>query len=398
VGRGGREGARGAVGLPAALLIAVAIATTVVYPMLRRASDWIVDTIVLQRLDYDLFRARLHDRLQECTSVELALDGTVSALGAALGAAEARWTVAPDARGADGVLVHVPSRGTSASIVVPTTEPPRYTIDIRALGGGRRLLSDDEVMLDAVAHLLARRIDALRMMQERYEQAVRHQEASRLASEAELRALRAQIQPHFLFNALTTIGYLIKASPDRAVDTLMRLTELLRRVLRSQEGLTTLGNELDLVSAYLDIEQARFEERLRVSVDVAADWREAVVPPLVVQPLVENAIKHGIAPERRGGEIRISAGDEIAPGGARVLWVRVQDTGRGASEAQLARGRRTGVGLTNVEQRLQHAYGAQASLRLTSSQGEGTSAEIRLPLARRSGLQAPPAARVRRAR
>jgi signal transduction histidine kinase len=389
----------GAVGLPAALLIAVAIATAVVYPVLRRWADWIVDTLVLRRLDYDVFRANLHDRLQQCASVEAALDGTVTALGAALSASDARWAEAPELSPIAGdVLVTVPSRGTSATILVPTAETPQYTIDVRALGGGRRLLSDDEVMLDAVAHLLARRIDALRMMQERYEQAVRQQEASRLASEAELRALRAQIQPHFLFNALTTIGYLIKASPDRAVDTLIRLTELLRRVLRSEEGLTTLESELGLVSAYLDIEQARFEERLRTSVEVPAELHGAIVPPLVVQPLVENAIKHGIAPERSGGEIRITA--EAVTGAQRgdpVLRIRVRDTGRGASDAQLERGRRTGVGLANVEQRLHHAYGARAALEFSSVPGEGTTVEIRLPLEWRSGLDAAGPARVRQA-
>lgn len=385
-GLGGLPEAGGS--LPVVLLIAVAIATTVVSPLLRGGASWIVDTLVLRRPDYDVFRASLHDRLQQCASVETALDGTVVALGPALNAAEVRWApVADDVPAACDVLVNVPSRGTSARMFVPTAERPRYAIEVQGLVGGRRLLSDDEVMLDGVAHLLARRIDALRMAQERYEQAVRQQEASRLASEAELRALRAQIHPHFLFNALTTIGYLVKAAPDRAVDTLVRLTELLRRVLRSEEGLTTLGSELELVSAYLDIEQARFEERLRVSVNVPATLQEAVLPPLVVQALVENAIKHGIAPQRSGGHIRITAEAVTSTDrGGPVLRVRVQDSGGGVSDAQLARGRRAGVGLANVEQRLKHAYGELAALDIRSIPGEGTTAEIRLPLETRPAI------------
>ncbi|MBA3885877.1 MAG: histidine kinase [Acidobacteria bacterium] len=377
-------------GLPALLLIGVAIATALVYPQLRRAADWIVDTVVLRRADYDVLRARLHDRLQQCTSIEAALEETVTTLGPALSAGETQWAPQPvGSHAATGGLVIVPSRGTSARVIVPTSEPPRYVIEIGGLVGGRRLLSDDEAMLDAVAHIAARRIDGLRMVQERYAQAARHQEASRLASEAELRALRAQIHPHFLFNALTTIGYLIQAAPDRAVETLMRLTELLRRVLRSEDGPTTLGHELELVSAYLDIEQARFEARLRVTMDVPADLQEALVPPLVLQPLVENAIKHGIAPQRSGGHIAITADTSAgAEDGVVMLRLRVRNTGRGASAAELAHGRRSGVGLANVEQRLNHLYGARASLSLTSTVDEGATAEVRLPLERRTGREA----------
>jgi sensor histidine kinase YesM len=151
--------------------------------------------------------------------------------------------------------------------------------------------------------------------------------------------------------------------------------------------LTTLGSELELVSAYLDIEQARFEERLRVSVNVPATLQEAVLPPLVVQALVENAIKHGIAPQRSGGHIRLTAEAVTSTDrGGPVLRVRVQDSGGGVSDAQLARGRRAGVGLANVEQRLKHAYGELAALDIRSIPGEGTTAEIRLPLETRPAI------------
>src|SRR5216117_2914281 len=116
--------------------------------------------------------------------------------------------------------------------------------------------------------IAARRIDAIRVTQERHEREIREREMGRLATEAELRALRAQINPHFLFNALTTIGYLIQKAPPRALETLLRLTALLRGVLRSEGEVTTLGRELELVESYLDIERARFEHRLRVTIDV----------------------------------------------------------------------------------------------------------------------------------
>src|SRR5438045_5111706 len=137
---------------------------------------------------------------------------------------------------------------------------------IAPLTGGRRLLSDDVATLEAIVTIAARRIDAIRVTQERHDREIREREMGRLATEAELRALRAQINPHFLFNALTTIGYLIQTAPPRALQTLLRLTTLLRGVFTSEGQFTTLGREIDVVESYLDIERARFDDPLRVSV------------------------------------------------------------------------------------------------------------------------------------
>src|SRR5207245_11755919 len=176
-------------------------------------------------------------------------------------------------------------------VTVPSTDPPRFVIVIGQLSGGRRLLSDDLATLEGIAVVVARRIDAIRMTNERYDRELREQEIGKLATEAELRALRAQINPHFLFNALTTIGYLIEAAPPRALETLLRLTALLRAVLRSEAEFTTLGGELEVVESYLDIERARFEERLEVTIDVPDRLRSVRIPPLLLPPLVEYAVK-----------------------------------------------------------------------------------------------------------
>ena len=257
---------------------------------------------------------------------------------------------------------------------MPVAEAPFYQLHIDELIGGRRLLSDDLALLEWVALTLARRIDALRHTHERCVQERRAEETAKLMSEAQLRALRAQINPHFLFNALTTIGYLIQASPERALATLLRLTDLLRRVLRAPVEWVSLDEELRLVEAYLDIERTRFEERLRFSFNVPEELRDLSVPSLVIQPLVENAIKHGIAPQRTGGEIRISARrtrDE--------LKIMVTDTGAGASGAQLARGREHGVGLANVEQRLRLCCGDAARMTIESRPSHGTTIELSVP-------------------
>jgi LytS/YehU family sensor histidine kinase len=265
-------------------------------------------------------------------------------------------------------------------VIVPASEPPRPVLTIAPLTGGRRLLSDDLVMLEAVAVLVARRIDAIRITEERYDREIREQEMSRLATEAELRALRAQINPHFLFNALTTIGHLIQTAPPRALDTLMRLTALLRGVLRSEGEYTTLGRELEIVESSLDIERARFEHRLLVRIDVPARLRTIRVPSLVLQPVVENAVKHGIAPHRLGGQVTVRAMLDGARPEGRQLVLVVHDTGVGTTEAALQRGRKAGVGLRNIERRLACQYGDSAWISIRVTPGEGTTVEIRLPV------------------
>jgi signal transduction histidine kinase len=291
----------------------------------------------------------------------------------------------PDAQTSedDYVTLLEGSGSKGAFVFVPTAEPPYYRFEIGILAGGRRLLSDDIAMVQAVAVMVARRIDALRVTHERCEQDLREQQINKLATEAQLRALRAQINPHFLFNALTTIGYLVQTAPDRALETLMKLTSLLRSVLRTDGEFVTLEQEIQLIASYLDIEKARFEERLRVSIDVPEELLSLRVPSLLVQPLVENAIKHGITPSRFGGEVQIRARIQRAVTDLSrtgdVLDITVSDSGIGASEIELARGRRRGVGLSNIEERLRY-YGPSASLRITSTVGQGTVVELKLPL------------------
>jgi two-component system LytT family sensor kinase len=268
----------------------------------------------------------------------------------------------------------------STCVTIPTTDPPRFALAIGQLQAGRRLLSDDLATLEAIAVVIARRIDAIRLTNERYTREIREQEIGKLATEAELRALRAQINPHFLFNALTTIGYLIQTAPPRALETLMRLTALLRGVLRSEGEFTTLGRELEIVESYLDIERARFEHRLRVTIDVPARLRTIRLPPLLLQPLVENAVKHGIGHKQIGGEVAIRARVERNADGARLLTLTVHDTGAGATRQALERGRASGVGLRNVQRRLECQYGPAGSLSIHTAPDEGTVAEIRLPL------------------
>jgi anti-sigma regulatory factor (Ser/Thr protein kinase) len=385
------------------VLVTLWVATALLYPVIRRVTAWFVDSVVLRRPDYRSLRAAITRQVQAHEDVSTVLNEVCERLAPAMSAESVSWRewsaltqeeplgpIVVSGSEALALLRSAPPHlvtpagyspaPVAAVVIIPTTEPPRYVITISELTRGRRFLSDDLATLEAIAVVVARRIDAIRMTNERYARELREREIGKLATEAELRALRAQINPHFLFNALTTIGYLIQTAPPRALETLLRLTALLRGVLRSEGEFTTLGRELDMIESYLDIERARFEQRLRVTIDVPARLRSIRLPPLVLQPLVENAVKHGIARKQAGGEVAIRARVERLQDDRRQLSLIVRDTGAGSTTALLQRGRQTGVGLRNVERRLECQYGADAVLLIETASGLGTTVEIRVPV------------------
>ncbi len=354
------------------------IATALVFPVLAKTIDRLVDRWVLRRDGFGRLRSQMSEEINDSeTSAEL-LSRLGDRLQAAFRASPVVWEPVEEASlGVAGEMVSLGAHGESAELLVPTVEAPRYRARLERLAEGRRLKLDDVSFLEWAVLRAARRLDHLRLIHERYEHELRAREMQKLTTEAELKALRAQLNPHFLFNALTTIGHLIQTAPERALDTLLHLTELLRRVLRSSAEPVTIEEELSLVTSYLEIERARFEERLDVRIDVPESVRGAKVPPLILQPLVENAVKHGIGPAKRGGRVTVRA--EIDESGAELL-LQVEDSGAGASEGSFALGRARGVGLRNVEERLRRYYGANASLSVRSSIGTGTTVEMRIPI------------------
>jgi hypothetical protein len=345
------------------LLLVMWAATALVFPLCRRLVDRFVDRAVLRRADYGALVSKLSDDLQQCDSIEAVLDQACHVVAQSLNATSVDWEARP-----------TPPTGDPASrhVSVWTAEAPYYVLTLGQLAGGRRLLSDDVTMLERISSVAARRIDALRLTGERYERMLQEREMRTLATEAELRALRAQINPHFLFNALTTIGYLIQQAPSRALKTLLDLTTLLRSVLRSEGEFTTLGRERELIDCYLQIERERFEERLQFVLDIPDSLAACPVPSLIVQPLVENAVKHGIAGARLGGAVSVTARlDED-------LEIVVRNTGAPFVERP---GPTTGVGLENVRRRLQFYYGEEAGLTIGQDERGATVATLRLPAA-----------------
>jgi sensor histidine kinase YesM len=334
-----------------------------------------VDKVLLHRFDFQKLHDELVQTIEEAEDSETVLNSVAMKLATSLTANELSWSeTKPQKRGAE--ILFQPD---AVEILVPTSENPAYKISLAKFVGGRRLLSDEIKMLENIALLTARRIDVLRVTHERCELEIREKEFSKLATEAQLSALRAQINPHFLFNALTTIGYLIKASPDKALQTLMRLTQLLRSVLRSTGEFSTLEEELKLIESYLDIEKARFEDRLQTKIEIPRELLKVRVPSLILQPLVENAIKHGVSKSKNGGEVTLKAALETVKTDV-FLRLIVSDTGSGLEINQLKKG----VGLNNIEQRLRSYYGNSGKLQIESQSRKGTQAEIKFPVSAQS--------------
>ena len=157
--------------VPALVFLGVSLGTALVFPALTRASNWFVDSVVLRRADYDLLRVRIARQLADATSESAAVDVVTQTIGPALSATSVRWQETSPQTDTEGLaIVDVPSRGISADVTVPTTDRPRFVIHVRDLRGGRRLLSDDVAMLESIAQLLGRRVDAIRIERERQEQ------------------------------------------------------------------------------------------------------------------------------------------------------------------------------------------------------------------------------------
>lgn len=197
---------------------------------------------------------------------------------------------------------------------------------------------------------------------------------ARLAS-AKLHALRMQINPHFLFNALNSIAALVYVNPRAADEMLGDLSELLRRSLDSiEEQEISLAQELEFTGAYLGIEQKRFGERLRLEQTVPDELMRALVPAFILQPLVENAIRHGIEPRRGPGLISIEAKRQD-----KHLHLIVRDNGMGLVGSELNGTIRRGIGLANTQARLQGLYGQDQRFSFARAQPQGCRVDIHLP-------------------
>jgi two-component system, LytTR family, sensor kinase len=202
----------------------------------------------------------------------------------------------------------------------------------------------------------------------------RLQEQEKLLMAARVEALASQINPHFLFNTLTSISSLIRSQPETARTLIVKLSGLLRRLLRSQDHFVTLRQEIEAIDEYLDIESIRFGPKLRIEKSIDPDSLDVVVPSMLLQPLVENSIKHGLSSKIGEGKITIRSTRENGH-----AIIDVIDNGVGISGNRADHVKEGGIGLRNVNERLRVIYGANYQLQLDSVAGEGTRARIVIP-------------------
>jgi LytS/YehU family sensor histidine kinase len=203
--------------------------------------------------------------------------------------------------------------------------------------------------------------------------------------EAQLKMMQAQVEPHFLFNTLASVDYLIETDPPTASKMQKNLIQYLRAALpQMREGSTTLGKEVQLCRSYLEILKFRMEDRLQYTVTVPQGLSSAQFPPMMLQSLIENSIKHGLEPKPEGGSITISA--DIVDGRLRVT---VADSGLGFAAASRPG---TGVGLANVRERLSALYGGRARLSIDANDPSGTIVTIDVPYTFEADMPIQPAA------
>lgn len=214
---------------------------------------------------------------------------------------------------------------------------------------------------EGLAGLIQNQLRTYRLMQSEHEMSL-----------AQLVALKAQIRPHFLFNALSTISSFCRTDPMKARELILDLSSYFRKTIESDSDLILLKEELELVEAYLRIEEARMGSRLSVTIDIQGSALEVRIPTLILQPLVENAVKYGVAPNPKGGRIWIRAWVEEGR-----LWATVEDEGWVLGEDKESQG--CGIALGNIRQRLMLIYGEDAVLELNKRVPTGTEARVMLP-------------------
>ncbi len=259
-----------------------------------------------------------------------------------------------------------------AAIVVPLEKTGKAVGTLKFYYDNPKNLTESRIaVVEGLAQLLSTQIELSELDRQK-----------ELAYHAELRALQAQINPHFLFNTLNTIIALIRTNPQKARRLLVQFSDFFRKSLEWKEGFITLAQELDYIATYLVLEKARFEDRLDINFDIDNEAQKCILPALTVQPLVENAIKHGFSADR---PLEISI---VVRLNERDMHITVVDNGCGICEEELDQvlkfgyGKGSGVGLSNVNERLRSLYGEEYQVTLGSIEGVGTRVHLKVPISR----------------
>jgi len=270
-----------------------------------------------------------------------------------------------------------PAGAISADAATPSGAHVRFVVSGEPTG--RRLLSEDLQMLRSLAGVFGFMLETTRLQQKRQEQELVAQELRLQTSRSELKALRAQINPHFLFNALNAIASLIHTNPARADEAVEQLAEVFRYTLRRSESeWAPLDQELAFARAYLDVERARFGPRLSSVIDSDRLSPVPQIPSMLLQTLIENAVKHGVSQTRGPGRVEV-----MVRTSANQVTVEVRDNGPGPGAAHTLPREGEGFGLRSVRERLAGHFGSRARLDLVRDDAAGvTIARITMPMVR----------------
>lgn len=344
------------------LLLLAACCILILYAVLRGRLQHLLTRVVFRRPNEAEASEQFRRIAGESAAVDPFLDSAALTLASWIGA-PLRSLSQPE-QGTEDLLFPEPD-GEGVLVPLRLSNGSAYCLRLGERQGGRRYLSED---LQTLARQAARMVEIADQLHEA--------ELRRLVSQAELHALQAQIHPHFLFNALNTLYGVIPKQSATARQMVLNLSDLFRYFLKAERTLIPLQEELRIVEAYLEIEKLRLGDKLSVEIDVAPDAAAVPVPALSVQPLVENAIKHGVAKNPSPGHVVVRAW--LVEG---ALIVEVHDSGSGVLSQD---GTGAGLGMDNVGKRLRLHYGEDAALEFTPSTG-GTLVRFRIPAAQPQG-------------
>jgi two-component system LytT family sensor kinase len=362
-----------------AIIIWVAI---VLYAKITAVSDWLVDRQIFRQTDY----RRALKSFREAISTES--DASVIF--------ETGKTFAKDTLRIEDAVIR-PQNGDDSPDAVRCDAGHDYTFYISkggehsgsalviTTGAGRHILFNAEIdFLREVCLTIERRLEAIDREKENIERARREAHLVKQLVEAELRALRAQINPHFLFNSLNSIAALITAEPEAAEEMIIRLSKIFRHVLTYHDRpFSSVNEEISFLQTYLEIEKVRFGDRLQVHFEIEESTSQLAIPTFILQPLVENSLKHGLGPKVGENLLTIRARQL-----SEHLELTVEDNGVGANITKQIPGRDfTGLGLRNVEERLQTVYRGNAQFSFESVPRLGSRAQILIPVTRKNQIR-----------
>ncbi|MBV8486444.1 MAG: histidine kinase [Verrucomicrobia bacterium] len=364
-----------------AIIIWIAI---ILYAKITAVSDWLVDRQIFRQTDY----RRALKSFREAISAES--DGDVIfETGRALAKNTLRIAdaiIRPDDDAEESADTVRCDYGHEYAFHISTATGQPGAALVITTGADRHTLFNAETdFLREVCLTIERRLEAIDRERENIDRARREAHLVKQLVEAELRALRAQINPHFLFNSLNSIAALITAEPEAAEEMIIRLAKIFRHVLTYHDRpFSSVNEEIAFLQTYLEIEKVRFGDRLQVNFDIEESTSQLAIPTFILQPLVENSLKHGLGPKVGENLLIIRARQT-----REHLELTVEDNGVGANVTKKLSGRDcTGLGLRNVEERLQTVYRGDAQFTFESVPRLGSRAQILIPITRKNQIRA----------